>query len=41
MKKKMKEKKKESKGNMYPSMPRMKEEKKRVKVKPSKTIKTI
>ncbi len=36
-----KKKQKKSKNNMYPSMSKMKEEKKRVMVKPSKTIKTI
>ncbi len=33
--------KKESKNNMYPSMSKAKEEKKRVVVKPAKIIKTI
>lgn len=38
MKKKVK---KEAKNNMYPSMSKEKEEKKRVMVKPAKKIKTI
>ena len=37
----MEKKKEKSKNNMYPSMSKMKEEKKRVMVKPSKKIKTI
>lgn len=37
----MKKEKPKSKNNMYPSMPKMKEEKKRVMVKPAKKIKTI
>jgi hypothetical protein len=37
----MEKKKKETKNNMYPSMSKMKEEKKRVMVKPAKKIKTI
>jgi len=37
----MAKEKKKSKNNMYPSMSKMKEEKKRVMVKPAKKIKTI
>lgn len=37
----MKKEPKKSKENMYPSMSKKKEEKKRVMVKPSKIIKTI
>jgi hypothetical protein len=37
----MEKKKKEAKSNMYPSMSKMKEEKKRVMVKAAKKIKTI
>ncbi len=33
--------KKKSKNNMYPSESKMKEEKKRVKMKPAKKIKTM